>query len=134
MYYGMERRENKRIEKPITASFRIRSDVQEMGTDDWDSVNLLNLSAGGTFFIHKKDLGIGTLLDLRIDLSEYTPTINCVGKVTRIEQFKSSTSMSWFCSAIKFIDIGEQEEEMLKTAVEEFLEYEDQITLLSASF
>ncbi len=50
-------------------------------------------------------------------------TINCVGKVIRIEQFQST---SMFCTAIKFIGIGEQqqeeEEEAIYTAVAEALE------------
>ncbi len=116
MFNNQERRENKRIVKPITASFRIRLDeARETETNDWFSVNLINLSTGSAFFIYKKDLGIGTILDFKIELSEYTPTIDCVGKITRIEQFQST---SMFCTAIRFIDIGEQEEEMLKTAIE----------------
>jgi hypothetical protein len=45
--------------------------------------------------------------------------INCVGKVTRIEQFQST---SMFCTAIKFIATGEQEKEAIYTAVAEALE------------
>ncbi len=116
MFSNQERRGNKRIAKPITASFRIRSDeAQETESNDWVSVNLINLSTGGAFLIYKKDLGIGTILDLKIDVPESILIINCVGKVTRIEQYQST---SMFCTAIRFIDIGEQEEEMLKTAVE----------------
>ena len=58
----MNKRKYKRIEKPYRARFKIRS----AGSDDWDSVILKNLSAGGTYFIYKKDLGIGTLLDFKI--------------------------------------------------------------------
>ena len=87
---------------------------RKRGSTGWDSVTLHNLSAGGTFFIHRKDLGVGTLLDLRIDDTESMLTINCVGRVTRIEQFKST---SMFCTAIQFIDIGELEEAMINTTV-----------------
>ena len=115
-----ERYENLPVEEPIMARFHIRSDARETGSDDWDSANLLNISAGGTFFCSKKDLGIGTLLDLKIDLPKSTSTINCVGKVIRTEQFEPT---SVFTNAIKFIDIGEQEKEMINTTVEKFLEY-----------
>ena len=115
-----ERYENLPVEEPIMARFQIRSDAQETGSDDWDSANLLNISAGGTFFCSKKDLGIGTLLDLKIDLPKSTSTINCVGKVIRTEQFEPT---SVFTNAIKFIDIGEQEKEMINTTVEKLLEY-----------
>ena len=115
-----ERHENLPIEEPTKARFQIRSNTQGTGSDDWDSVNLLNISAGGIFFCSKKDLGIGTLLDLKIDLPKSTSTINCVGKVTRIEQIEPP---SVFTYAITFIDIGEQEKEMINTTGENFLEY-----------
>ncbi len=117
----MNKRKYKRIEKPYNmARFRIRSEeAQEMESDDWDSVILRNLSEGGTFFIYKKDLGIGTLLDLKIDVPGFILIINCVGKVIRIGQFQST---SMFCTAIKFIDIGEQEKEAINTAVGKALE------------
>ncbi len=117
----MNKRKYKRIEKPYNmARFRIRSEeAQETESDDWDSVILRNLSEGGTFFIYKKDLGIGTLLDLKIDVPGFILIINCVGKVIRIGQFQST---SMFCTAIKFIDIGEQEKEAINTAVRKALE------------
>ncbi len=109
------------------ARFKIRSDeAQEMESDVWDSVALHNLSAGGTFFIYKKDLGIGTLLDLKIDVPESMLTINCFGEVIRIEQFQST---SMFCTAIKFIDIGEQEKEVINTAVEKALEQDNKTSV-----
>ncbi len=97
-----------------------------MESDDWASVTLMNLSVGGTFFYYKKDLGIGTLLDLKIDVPEFLIIINCVGEVTRIEQFKTT---SMFCTAIKFIHIGEVEKAMINTSDAEALEYEDQTSL-----
>ena len=120
MYKGRERRKYKRVEKPYTARFKIRSDAQETGSDDWDSVILKNLSAGGTYFIYKKDLGIGTLLDFKIEVSKSKPPVNPVGKVIRIEQFQLPPT-SMFCIAIKFIDIGEHEKEAINTAVEKAL-------------
>ena len=120
MYNGQEKRKYKRREKPYRAGVRVkRHEGHEKGSTGWDSVFLMNLSAGGAFFIYKKDLGIGTLLDLKIDAPKAMLNINCVGKVTRIEQFQST---SMFCTAIKFIGIGEQqEEETINTTVEEVL-------------
>ncbi len=86
MYNGQKRRKNERYEnlprkEPIVmARFKIRSDeAQEMKSDVWDSVTLHNLSAGSAAFFYNKDLGIGTLLDLNIDMPESTLTMNCVG-------------------------------------------------------
>ena len=115
MYNGQERRKYKRREKLYMAGVRVKQhEGHKRGSTGWDSVTLHNLSAGGTFFIHRKDLRIGTLLELRIDDTESMLIINCVGKVTRIEQFKST---SMFCTAIQFIDIGELEEAMINTTV-----------------
>ncbi len=120
MYNGKERRKFKRREKLYMAGVRVKHEEgHETLSTGWDSVTLHNLSVGGTFFIYKKDLGIGTLLDLKIDVPGFLIIINCVGEVTRIEQFKST---SMFCTAIKFIDIGEQEKEAINTSVEEDLE------------
>ncbi len=46
-------------------------------------------------------------------------TINCVGKVIRIDKTKST---SMYSTAIKLIDIGEQEKEMINSTVEKVLE------------
>ncbi len=129
MYSGREKRKYKRIEKPYAARFKIRSDeVQEMGSDDWDSVILKNLSAGGTFFIYKKDLGIGTKLDFKIEVSKSKPPVNCVGKVIRSEQFQLPPT-SMFCIAIKFVDIRKQEREVINTAVEKALEQDNRTSV-----
>jgi hypothetical protein len=127
MCNGRERREYKRREKLYMAEVRVkRHEGHETGSTGWDSVTLHNLSVGGTFFIYRKDLGIGTLLDLKIDGTETMRTINCVGKVTRVEQFQST---SMFCTAIKFIDIGKKEKETINTNVENALEQENQTSL-----
>ncbi len=120
MYKGQERRKYKRVEKPYTARFKIRSDAQETRSDDWDSVILKNLSAGGTYFIYKKDLGVSTLLDFKIEVSKSKPPVNTVGEVIRIEQLQLPP-YSMFCIAIKFTDIGKQEKEAINTAVEKAL-------------
>ncbi len=117
MVNGKEKREHKRIEKQYTARLKIRSDeAQEMESDDWGSVTLMNLSAGGTFFFYEKDLRIGTLLDLKIEVPKSMLNINCVGKIIRSDKPKPT---SMFCFAIKFIDIEEQEKELINKLAEE---------------
>ncbi len=100
MSNGQERRENERYEnllrkKPIVmARFKVRSgETQEMRSDDWGLVFLMNISKGGAFFYYTKDLGIGTLLDLKIYVHNATLTINCVGKVIRIDKPKSTSML-----------------------------------------
>ena len=115
MYNDQERRKFKRREKLYMAGVRVKQhEGHETKSTGWDSVTLHNLSTGGTFFIYKKDLGIGALLDLKIDISESMLAVNCVGEVIRIEQFKST---SMFCTAIKFIDIGVLEKAIVNVSV-----------------
>ncbi len=127
MYNGQERRKYKRIEKLYNARVRVkRHEGQEMKSAAWDSVTLRNLSEGGTFFIYRKDLGISTLLDLKIYVPESMLNINCVGEVVRIKQLQPS---SMFCTGIKFTEIGEQEKEAINTAVEKAIEHDYQTYL-----
>jgi hypothetical protein len=50
------------------ARFRIKqSEGSEIFSAEWGMIALKNLSAGGAFFYYKKDLGIGTFLDLKIE-------------------------------------------------------------------
>ncbi len=120
MYYGQERRNFERVEKLFIARFRIRSGkAQEMESDHWDMVTLMNISAGGTYFYYKKSLRIGTLLDLKIEVSRSAPTINCVGKVTRRDPLRPACVYT----AIKFINIGEQEKEIINTTVDKYSKY-----------
>ncbi len=125
---GNERYENLPRKAPIVvARFKIKSGkAQEMESDDWDSVFLMNISAGGTFFSYKKDLGIGTLLDLKIEVQGSILIINCVGKVIRIDKPRHT---SMFGIAIKFIDIAEQEKEMINTTVEKALEQDNKTSV-----
>ncbi len=120
MYNDLERREYKRIEKPYMVRFRtIPLVAKKMVSTDWDMVPVKNLSAGGMLFYYNKNPELDLLLHFKIDISKCTPTINCVGEVTRIEQFQSTFM---FCTAIKFIGIREQEKEMINTTVEKALE------------
>jgi PilZ domain len=126
MYNDHEKRKYERIEKLFMARMQIkRHEGHEKGSTGWDSVTLHNLSEGGTFFIYKKDLGIGTLLDLEITPKAML-NINCVAEVVRIKQLQPN---SMFCTGIKFTEIGEQEKEMINTAVEKALEHHYQAYL-----
>lgn len=116
MHNGPEKRQYRRIERPFEARFRIKpAKAREVESDDWVSVTLMNLSAGGTFFYHRKDLGVGTLLDLEINIAESTPPINCVGKTLSSDRLRLASS---FCTVISFVDIGEQEKELINKVAE----------------
>ncbi len=109
----MNKRKYKRKEKPFMIRFRT------IPSTDWDIVNVKDLSAGGIFFHHTKDLAIGMLLDLKIHVPTSMLPINCVGEIIRIDKLKST---SMYGIAVKFTEIGEQEKELINKAVEELLE------------
>ncbi len=133
MYKGQERRKYKRIElakrkykkiiPPYIARFRVKQyEGQEMSSPDWDIVAVKNLSAGGIIFdYYNRNLKIGSLLDLKIDFLKSIPTINCIGRVIRIEE---SQLNSMFRIATECTEIDEQEREMINTTVEAILRKE----------
>ncbi len=82
-------------------------------------VAMKDLGAGGMLFIYNKNLGIDSLLDLKIDESKATLTINCVGKIMRIDE---PISPSIFGIATEFTEINEQAKELINTTVEENIE------------
>ncbi len=115
MYNDRERRKYKRIEKPFMAGFRVRQyEGHETVSTKWDKVAVKDLSAGGMLFIYNKNLGLDSLLDLKIDESKYTPTINCVGKIIRIDK---PIPISIFGIAIEFTEIEEHVKEMINTTL-----------------
>jgi hypothetical protein len=120
MHNDQKRRKYKRIEKLYTARVRVKQhEGHEADPTVWDMVAVKDLGAAGIFFYYKKDLGIGTLLDLKIDVSKSTPTINCVGRIKRIEEPIPPTI---FGIATEFTEIEEQEKEIINATIEEILE------------
>jgi hypothetical protein len=110
-----KKRKYKRIEKPYMARLRIKQyEGLEISSAEWDMVALKDLSAGGALFYYSKYLGLSSLLDLKIDVSTATPTINCVGKVIRIEQTQPHSILR---IATEFTGIDEQEKEIINTAL-----------------
>ncbi len=115
MYNDLERREYKRIEKLFMVRFRtIPLVAKKMVSPDWDVGAVKDLSAGGMLFHYNKNLELDSLLDLKIDILKYTPTINCVGKVTRIDHSHLHSILS---IATEFTEIEEQEKEVINTII-----------------
>ncbi len=98
----------------------------EISSAEWDMVALKDLSAGGALFYYSKYLGLGSLLDLKIDVSTAMPTVKCAGRVTRIEQ---SQPHSIIRIATEFTGIGEHEKKIINTNVEKALEQANKTSL-----
>jgi hypothetical protein len=116
MSNGQEKRRYRRIEKPYITRFRIKPDkTQEMVPANWDLIDVENLSAGGILFSYPEDLGIDSNLDLKIDISQSTLTINCVGKIIRVDRPQSH---SMFRIATEFTEMEDQQKEMISTTID----------------
>ncbi len=117
---GKERRKYKRMEKPVKVRFRtIPLVAEKMVSTDWDMVPVKNLSAGGMLFDYNKNLELDSLLEFEISISKSTSPVNCVGKIIRIEELQPASK---FRIEIEFVDIGEQEKELINKMTEEISE------------
>jgi hypothetical protein len=76
----------KEIVSPCITRFRIKQyEGREAFSLEWNIVAVKNLSAGGLMFnYYKTDLGLSSLLELKIDFIKSKPTISCLGRVVRI--------------------------------------------------
>ncbi len=121
MSNGKEKRKYKRTGLPYyMAALQIKHHEGLKTTSaGWDWVVLKDLSAGGTLFSYNKNLEIGTLLDLIIDVSKHTPAINCVVRAIRIEQSQTHSTRHF---AIEFEDTDEQARGRINKVAEEIIE------------
>ena len=115
----LEGRKNRGIEKHFMARFRVKQyEGLEMSSTKWDTVPVKDISAGGLAFNYIKNLGFNSLLDFKIDISQSTPTINCVGKIIRTDRPQPHS----MCRiATEFTEIEDQEKEMISTTIENVL-------------
>ncbi len=114
-----ERRKYQRVEKPIIIRFRIRPDNdQERASSEWDMVGVNDLSVGGLFFNSSYNIQNGTVLELKIGFSTFSAPVMCTGMVTRV---KKQPHTSIFGIAAAFMDIEENEKELIKRYVNETL-------------
>ena len=113
MYKIPETRKHVRIEKPYITRFNVKSSEQ-MISSDWDMVAVTNLSAGGIFFYAKKNLKVGTILDLKIGISLSHPSIICAGKVIRAKRHLDTSIIG---IAIEFIQISEHVRKAINNTV-----------------
>ncbi len=118
MNENSEKRKYKRIKKQYIARLRIKPDeARDMDSKDWDEVALNDLGAGGIYFHVKRELEIGTILDLKISFFVDIPPldismtpIECRGVVLRV---KKHPNLPVFGIAAEFTEIDEQMKEMI---------------------
>ncbi len=109
-----ERRKYVRIEKPYITHFRVKPCDGE-ASNNWETVAVVNLSAGGLFFYSSINLEVGTILDLKIGFSRSYSTIICVGKVIRAKRHLDASKIGY---AIEFTEINEQLKKLINKSLE----------------
>ncbi|MHC4268981.1 MAG: PilZ domain-containing protein [Planctomycetota bacterium] len=119
----LEKWKYKEIVSPCITRFRVKQyDGQEMPSLEWNIVAVKNLSAGGIMFnYYKMNLGVGSLLELKIDFIKSIPTISCIGRVVRIEDAHAN---SMFRIATEFTEINDQDRKIINTTVEAIMKRE----------
>ena len=109
-----EERKYVRIKKPYITHFRVKLRDYTV-SKEWDTVTIVNLSAGGIFFYSSTNHKVGTILDLEVSFSRSYPTVKCVGKVLRVERYLDASRIGY---AIEFTEIAEQMKMMINKSLE----------------
>jgi hypothetical protein len=110
-----DRRRYKRIERQFIARFQIRPhESPKEAFAGWDMVTVRNLSAGGVNFNYDKDLGVGSVMDFKVNFPDYEPPINCLAKVIRI----GKAPYGLFHIAAEFSGMDEREKQMINDLAE----------------
>jgi len=113
MFQGAEKRAYKRIQKPFIVRFRIKPEAAGAIFPGWDVVITQNLSAGGILFNYDDRIELTSLIDLKINFPTMKGTIDCTGRVLRVEEVPRSSRVR---IAAVFTDIDEE----VKKDVEEY--------------
>ena len=56
------------------------------GSVEWDMVTTKNLGAGGVLLNHNRMPSVGSLVEMEINFPAIAESVDCTGKVKRIEQ------------------------------------------------
>ncbi len=119
----LEKWRYKKIVSPCIARFRNkRWDFSNPLSLEWNIVAVKNLSAGGIMLdYYKKNLNLGSILELKIEFIKSKPHISCIGRVVRIEDAHAN---AMFRIATEFTEINDLDREIINMTVEAILRKE----------
>jgi c-di-GMP-binding flagellar brake protein YcgR len=106
-FFGIEQRKFVRIDTKLVVKIEEISSIESP-----NKVFTKNISEGGMLFEYNKQYDIGTVLSLVLRLPELEKTIECYGKVVRVEDIGDG---ELFDIGIMFINVAP---EVAKTLVE----------------
>ena len=118
----LENRRYKKIETPCIARFYFqRHKDNEIFNPEWDIIAVKNLSAEGMLFTCDKNLGIDSILNIKLEISKSLPTIGCEGRIVRIEELQN---LSGYFTAMMFTEMSAQKKEEVNVTIEKILRKE----------
>ena len=120
---GKKKYKEKELVAPYIARFRSKQwDFSNPLSLEWNIVAVKNLSAGGIMLdYYKKNLNLGSILELKIEFIKSQPHISCIGRVVRIEDTHVN---AMFRIATEFTEINELDRRIINTTVEAILRKE----------
>lgn len=92
-------------------------DLTELTTDGVEHASITkDISAGGVRFVTGYILPLGTILDLRIQLAKGDKSVNCLGKICRVEE---DSVFAMYNLAVYFLDLSSADRVRLENFVRE---------------
>ncbi len=108
---GREKRRYQRVKIPFPVMFRLR---KKLFPSFWNMARAEDLGIMGMLFHYKNVLKIGSLIDVKIAISQNRRTINCIGKIVRTSNNPNASRSG---IAIQFVYIGESERRVLNQLI-----------------
>lgn len=120
-YSRREKRKHERLERPVTARFRVYKDDTAKESATWDMVTITNISEGGIFFDCVEKFAVGTVLEFNIALPATREWVHCLARVCRVDRRPpGSRRMAVYGVAVNFVEIEEGKEEAIRTLIRIF--------------
>lgn len=110
MAKGKDKRQHKRMRKPLTVKYRV---ISEDGNSEWGLGAVLNIGAGGMLFYHSDPVKKEDILELQFTI-ENTP-VDCKGRVVREEEIPHMA-----LTAVVFTEIDESDKQFIDTTAQAF--------------
>lgn len=120
---GSERRKYRRLRKKIVVRLQVHSKDKAAAGGGHDIISLQDISAGGALLTYNKEIDIGTLVELNMRFATFPESINCLGKVIRVQPAspKTSAQIPLYHIAVRFIEtVDKKEQQLLEEIIEEY--------------
>ena len=115
---GSERRVYSRLDTKVNIrfqAFETREELLKHGFTPEQLTVTKNISAGGLFFVSREPIAVGSILDMKIELSNTNEVMECLAKVMRVEEVEEERIYNVMVS---FLDLTSAQRTKLNQYVE----------------